>query len=198
MSGTSIPATPARSTLSLQHDEKRQNVSKKPRTSDDRLSSLKAYRRAKGLCYKCGERWGPSHKCSPTVSLNVMEEVWQFCSDSNSSNPEDSDSGEDLCAISLQAVNGTEGARTIRLRGYIHRTEVFMLVDSGSTHSFIDERAATQIPGCKDLSAPVRVRVANGSLIYCTHELPDLLWGVQGQTFKTTFKIIPLGCYDAI
>lgn len=44
-----------------------------------------------------------------------------------------------LMAISQQALNGTESNRSIRLRGWIQGFELLMLVDSGSTHSFIDE-----------------------------------------------------------
>jgi len=42
------------------------------------------------------------------------------------------------------------------------------------------------------------VKVANGNLLECTHELPEQLWNIQGITFKNSFKIIPLGCYDVI
>lgn len=48
---------------------------------------------------------------------------------------EDSDSGEDLMALSINVVQGTEAPRTIRLLGKFHATEVVMLVDSGSTHN---------------------------------------------------------------
>jgi len=42
------------------------------------------------------------------------------------------------------------------------------------------------------------VKVANGNLLECTHELLEQLWNIQGITFKNSFKIIPLGCYDVI
>lgn len=32
----------------------------------------------------------------------------------------------------------------------------------------------------------------------CTHEVVDCAWLIQGYQFSTTFKIIPLKCYDAI
>jgi hypothetical protein len=31
----------------------------KPVKLDDKLSDLMAYRKAKGLCFKCGGKWGP-------------------------------------------------------------------------------------------------------------------------------------------
>lgn len=40
-------------------------------SSDDRLSSLKSHRRKNGLCFKCGEKWGPTHKC-PTHTFHCM------------------------------------------------------------------------------------------------------------------------------
>ena len=52
-----------------------------------------------------------------------MEEVWEFLTDDESELQaqvdEENDSGEDLMAISVQAMKGTEGVRTVRLRGFI-------------------------------------------------------------------------------
>lgn len=76
--------------------------------------------------------------------------------------------------------------------------ETFVLVDSGSTHCFINEQVAATIPGWQKLPIPVKVTVANGNILLCTHEIVNLLWGVQGQIFKATFKILLLGSYDMI
>jgi hypothetical protein len=40
-------------------DDKKVADPARARTSDEKLSSLKQYRRAKGLCFKCGEKWNP-------------------------------------------------------------------------------------------------------------------------------------------
>lgn len=45
------------------------------RTREDKLSALKSYRRSKGLCFKCGERWGKDHKCAASIQLHVVEEL---------------------------------------------------------------------------------------------------------------------------
>jgi len=42
------------------------------------------------------------------------------------------------------------------------------------------------------------VKVANGATLLCTHEVVNCSWSVQGHLFTTTFKILPLTCYDAI
>jgi hypothetical protein len=33
---------------------------------DDKFASLKSFRRARGLCMRCGEKWTPGHRCSAT------------------------------------------------------------------------------------------------------------------------------------
>jgi hypothetical protein len=45
------------------------NKQAKPRAdSDDKLASLKSFHRRNGLCFKCGEKWNPSHQC-PLIFL---------------------------------------------------------------------------------------------------------------------------------
>lgn len=111
---------------------------------------------------------------------------------------DDSDSGDDLLAISAQAVNGTKGFQTMRLRGHLNGKEVFMLIDSGRSHGFVDDQVAAHVQPWQPLPQSVRVTVANGGVISCTHELSNQLWVVQGHSFSTTLKIIPLSGYDVI
>lgn len=73
-----------------------------------------------------------------------------------------------------------------------------MLVDSGSSTSFIDHALASRLEGAHPLPRPCRVRVADGGELCCTAAIPDCKWLSQGQEFSTTMKILPLGVYDAI
>ena len=42
--------------------------------SSDKLTTLKAYRRANNLCFTCGEKWtGRNHKCPTQVPLHIIE-----------------------------------------------------------------------------------------------------------------------------
>jgi hypothetical protein len=86
----------------------------KPSGVEEKLQNVKNYRRAKGLCFKCGDKWNPNHKCSTTVSLNLVEELWQLIDNSDDQDQHNSDSGEDLMQLSLLAVQGTDAVQTVR------------------------------------------------------------------------------------
>jgi hypothetical protein len=75
-----------------------------------------------------------------------MEEVWSYLSDDqyelHSTEDEEVESAEEALAISVQAMKGTKGGKSFRLRGFWANQEVYMLVDSGSTNCFISEHLA--------------------------------------------------------
>ena len=62
-----------------------------------------------------------------------------------------SDWSMDCYIISKEALDGGESPTTMRLHGWVQGREVLMLVDSGSSHSFICESLATH---CKAWSRP--------------------------------------------
>lgn len=82
--------------------------------------------------------------------------------------------------------------------GHLQGKEVLMLVDLGSSHCFISDQLVPHLDSGQALTQPVKVQVANGELLHCTHQLPKQLWGIQGHSFHTTLKIIPLTGYDVI
>jgi len=184
----------------LSQSEKRGSSLCKGKVQSDKLAALMAYRKAKGLCYKCGLKWGSQHKCPESVALNVVEELWQMISQDDvlaEPSQEDSDSGEDLMALSDQAVQGTCIGKTIKLAAHFGKHSAVVLLDSGSSHNFISEQLAACLPNWQLLQKPLQVKVANDSVLICTHEV-TCAWLVQGVQFETTFRILPLQCYDSI
>ncbi len=71
-------------------------------------------------------------------------------------------------------------------------------MDSGSTHSFLSCGMAAVLEGVWPASKPLQVRIADGGQLTCSSEIPDCAWWIQGHTFYSTFKVVPLGCYDVI
>lgn len=73
-----------------------------------------------------------------------------------------------------------------------------MLIDSGSSHSFVSTTLSTRLSGVVAARRPFPVRVADGAQLQCTQEILAGEWTVQGHTFCSTLKVLPLGCYDMI
>lgn len=176
---------------------------------EDKVAALRAYRKAKGLCHTCGERWSRDHKCGPTVQLHIVEELLELLADSAADGmPEiiepTTDIGSEsepqgiVCQISRDAMIGTESVCMLRLQGLIQQYEILMLVNSGSTHSFISEKLAGKL-NCKLRVVPaIQVRIADGGILHCSRELTNCLWWVQGFSFQSNFKVLPLGSHDII
>lgn len=159
-----------------------------------------AYRKANGLCYKCGFRWGQTHKCNAIVPLKLVEEVQQILETSvppkQKSMPQE-DSGDNLMFCpSMQCKEHS----LLRLSNFWQpcslklllccRFQQFILL----YHSALTALSSNVVP----LPLPVLVRVANGQLISCTSYLPQCKVTLQGHTFYTNLKILPLQCYDVI
>jgi hypothetical protein len=66
-------ATPSPSSKSV---DSRGMDSARSSTNQDKITALRNYRRAKGLCFKCGEKWGHEHVCPSTVQMHIVEELW--------------------------------------------------------------------------------------------------------------------------
>lgn len=191
-----LTATPSTGTTKQVEATKQSGV-------EEKLHNIKQYRRAKGLCFKCGDKWNLAHKCSNTVSLNLVEELWQLLSDDEDSSPPDTarlstDSGEDLMELSLAAIQGTACVQTVLMEGKINQRSVVLLIDSGSSCSFVSHSLASMLPDWSPLPQLVQIRVANGTILMCTHELQQCPVYVQGHCFTINLKILPLQSYDVI
>ena len=44
----------------------------------------------------------------------------------------------------------------------------------------------------------MQVRVANGQILHCSHEITACPVWISGYAFKLPLKILPLRCYDVI
>lgn len=74
-------------------------------------------------------------------------------------------------AISPQDVTTAETKATIRLRGWLQDHQILLLVDSGSTNSFINSDLAIKLQGVCLLRKDIMVRVADGGILQCSSEI---------------------------
>lgn len=150
------------------------------RPTDDRVSALRAYHHAKRLCFKCGEKWSHNHQCATTVSLHVVGELLAILNSEEepTETVEPSESDEDcMMSISKVALSGVD-SRTLSLWGLVEDKELLILVDSGSSHSFINTQTATCLHQPRVQITPTWVRIANGQVLSCSEKLAQCPWWV--------------------
>jgi hypothetical protein len=126
-----------------------------------------------------------------------MEELWAAL-DLNDTDEVLQPKAEQLCALSYQATFGTDSDTVMQLQAWIFGKQVSMLIDSGSTTSFIRDSFAAQFVGITPLPVPIRVRVADGAELHCQQQIVNCPWVSQGHEFQTTLKLLPLGSFDVI
>jgi len=125
-------------------------------------------RRDKDQCYTCDEKWFPGHKCK-NKRVYIMEGFIEIAATEDNSQQIqqeleciDDTSAEISLAILLQAMSGIPVIHTFRINGSIEGHQVHVLVDSGSTHNFINNKLAHQLGLTINQSQEFQVLVASG------------------------------------
>jgi hypothetical protein len=124
----------------------------KHQAQDDKMSALRTFRRARGLCDFCAKKWFHGHKCALTIPLQAMQGIWDLFQLEEFSEPTEEDQAiadatlEHLfLALSQDAQQGVQGRQTIQFLGSVQGLMVTVLVDSRSSASFLAESVASQL-----------------------------------------------------
>lgn len=95
-------------------------------------------------------------------------------------------------------MEGLQGKKTIRIQGLINKQEVLILIDSGSSSTFISNAAAQRL-GFEQQQAPgVTVTVADGGALKNNTIIPAVTWWTQGHTFSVAARVLDITCYDMV
>ncbi|GKA16476.1 retrotransposable element Tf2, partial [Tanacetum coccineum] len=116
---------------------------------------------------------------------------------------EESDSDQDIVynveedriqpRISLNALVGITTYHTMRVKGRVGKISIHILIDSRSTHNFVDVNCAKRI-GCRiKKTYPLQVDVPGGNKMISACECKDFIWSLQGMEFKIDAMLLPLG-----
>lgn len=100
--------------------------------------------------------------------------------------------------ISLSVVLGTINPTTMKLLWDIGRTQVVILVDSGSSHNFKNSSIVQKSKLPVDTSTSLFMRITNGEVIHSKGLCTSVTIKLQGNHFKLFFYILSLGGYDAV
>jgi len=166
-------------------------------------------RRDKGLCYNCDENWNSVHKCkSPKLFLmhggeSFTDENLEELSCDDSVEGCDSQAAPIVTEvpepeISLHAIAGAINPNTMRLIGWIKHQRVVILLDSGSTHNFLDPSILRKLFLPVDATMQLQVRVANGARVASEGRCHSVPLKIQGLLFKADFYVLSLGGCDMV
>ena len=84
--------------------------------------------------------------------------------------------------LSLNALNGIHTDQTMKVTGKCHNS-LYILIDSRSTHNFLDISTAKKLQCEFRRMPPLQVAVANGHQMQCNHRCRDFTWTLLGEVF---------------
>jgi hypothetical protein len=171
-----------------------------------RIRQLRDYRKANNLCYACGEKYEPGHQevCSkrqkPQVNALAINDLdkEEITEDMLNQLAIEDTLTQDFCQLSLNALSSKDTDNSIKLKALVNSKIMLILLDSGSSHSFInsDFVSVAQLPTVP--IPPKKVKLPNGQWLTATAQVKDLQWYIQGHTLSSDMIVLDMGPYDAI
>jgi hypothetical protein len=128
-------------------------------------------RREKGLCFNCESKYNKGHKCYEKKLFYIDSEEAE---DQELEQSQDLELEETTPTISCHALVGISTPQTLKIEGYIKKKKVTVLIDSGSTHNFINYKLAKLLNCFVFLASEFQVMIANGGTINCSGKCHDI------------------------
>ena len=152
----------------------------------------------------CGVKYTYGHTCvkSQLYQMLVEEaddnspegEVFADCVETLEDN-KDGKEEDQQPVISLHGIFGTGDSHTMRLQGKIKNTQLVILVDFGSTHSFIDYSVAKRVGCTAHALSGLGVTITNGDKVWVQAICKDVFWESEDLKQTTDFMVLPMrGC----
>jgi hypothetical protein len=162
-------------------------------------------RRERGLCYNCDERFQPGHRCrrqffilivgpetyDPDTNL-LTDTLLQFEPDPAQQLPQPEPKLDPNPQISLHALMGHSIPQTLRMLGHINKQPLNVLIDSGSTHNFIQDRIAKSLGLSMEPTQSFQVLVGNGEELNCAHMCHQTPLYIDYHLFLVDLFVLPL------
>ncbi|KAA8522988.1 hypothetical protein F0562_009411 [Nyssa sinensis] len=154
-------------------------------------------RRMKGLCYGCDEKYFRGHVCKKKQLFMIEAEEEEDVFEDVVQEMEKEDVQEEL-QISVHALSGSLSYKTMRIKGKVKKNVVTILIDSGSTHNFLDPAMAKRAGASIQFTNPLTVVVADGTKLQSKAVVKEFQWVMQGTTFTADMRLLPLGGCDMV
>lgn len=151
----------------------------------------------KGECFRCGDKYGPGHRCK-TGTFKVLE-ADEDVEESSTTDLTALDSDQvETAEISLHAILGKSQPTTMKIHGMLHSTEVLILIDGGSTHNFISDVLVDKLKLASQPVTSFGVQIGNGDIIRCGQICKNLSVQINDLKITQDFHPFSLGGADLV
>ena len=145
------------------------------------------YCKANGMCYWCSDKYDPAHAAicpkRPKAQVNALS--------LNSLDVELSEHilaqldlkdalAQDFCQLSLNALAGTDQGQAMKVSALVGNKAMLILIDSGSSHSFVSSNFLQTVGIVPVPCAPQQVQLASGATLITDTMVPELKWWSNG------------------
>ena len=100
--------------------------------------------------------------------------------------------------ISLHAMAGVQAPKTMRIWVSLQGHSVIVLIDSRSTHNFINSQVTQHANLCPNSNGRLEVMVASGQQLVSPGKCTQVYLKLQKIPFVTDFFVLPLEGYDVV
>lgn len=100
--------------------------------------------------------------------------------------------------ISLNALVGNKSGGRLRFQGIIRGKKVSILIDSGSTHGFVDDGIVKTSGLTAEMVTPLPVTVVDGTKVIVDSCCKEVQFEIQGNKFINDLRLFPLSNSDVI
>jgi Retroviral aspartyl protease len=162
-------------------------------------TTLIEQRRSLGQCFKCGDKYFPDHQCKVKVQILLGQEQYSKEEENLSESVQDAsvDCPEEAI-VSMYATHTNPYMTTIRFKRQVGTKPVYALLDSGSTHSFVDPLILIGQKCTVVHTNPLIVAVAKGEKMVTYSKCTALHFTLQGQEFTGELRLLQVQGYDMI
>lgn len=119
------------------------------------------------MCFRCGERYSPGHLCK-LRHLNFIitedEEDGEFL-DTIGEQEENTGNLGQVVEVYLHTLTNLMKRKTLRLQGILKGKIISVLIDTGSTSSFLSKRLATELELQEQKMEMLKATIANRSIV---------------------------------
>lgn len=130
----------------------------------------------------CHEKYEIGHKCKGRIPwlyhLEVEEEMEEEVGETEGETMVEETSTQ--CAhLYVQAMEGITSFQTMRVIGYHGKKPLYLLLNSGNTHNFIDAGVALKLDSSIENINPMWVKVADGGQLKCDSMIKGFEWRMR-------------------